>query len=680
MAGQLIILFTTLLAQAKVEELKTAIYAALQALFVVAKGEVNALPCRPTLAQLISLSLKESASIGTSVAALRVVHRLYTQIEADAAAGFLPGTVSSLTKVLLKQNQKSSIIIESVRILEICIVKAFDGTISGYRSSDWYKATEGQLLLAMTPVLSRLAENDHNTVRTETIRLCEHVLARTGLIKTIYLEFLLRLSPASVLQVHKSGVADILESYVDAMIRILNGADEARKVQMLQTMSRAMPCLPSTSRQILSQRILLQFYNFIQFAPQNQILHQALKDEMIAPSEPVILHIAAETQKHLTNLLAACEFPEPITVSSPETFWIAQKSGFNSYAYAMENISSCTNLCLSSILAEAQFLGPSFKPQLMHVLYAILALPETNYFVLESISQSCHYISVQEMLIDNADYVINQLQLAFVTLDLNPRTTKVLGLLVRVVPEIVELIDDVVATFFEVLDDYHAHQVLVSGIFESLEAVVQATAGIQPVSKFELALDTISIPNVEKSFEDRFDEAQDIEPSQAVDESPVAKDPRSYTMVLHIMEKAQLFLSHDDPTIRIRVLELLHKGVPVISQNEDKFLPLIHTYWPQLTRRIEDDNPFVVAAVLRLIARTITFAGSFMRTRIMADVLPVLRQLKQPQKDKRGNVVGLRAAWEGTGRRKVAECIQSVLEAIQDDGGLTEEELQSIVL
>jgi len=682
MTTQLVILFTTLIAKAKSEELKITIYAALKTLFAIAGREVDSLACRPTLAHLTTLSLSENTSIETTTTALEALLVLYENLGNDAAASFLPGTVSSLTKSILKQNQKSAVIIRSISTLRVCIVKSFDGISSDYRTGAWYAATESQLLLALTPVLLSLAENDNPVVEKEMVRLCQTMLASSTISHGIFLEFLLRTNPLSIAEKHKSSVAEVLEGYVDAMVRILHGTSEAAKLQMLKMMIRALPFLPSASLQVLSQRILTQVCSFVRFSVQQQMISSVdTKDDTVPPVEPSIMYVSSEVQKVLGELLASCKFSEEIVPSSLETLWIAQKSGFSSPSYAMQHLFDSTDLCLMSIISEARALGRAYRSQLLHVLYPLLTLPRPNYYTLNVISESCQYSSVQDMLIDNADYVINQLQLAFITLDLTPRTPRILGLLVELAPKMIELIDDVVATFFEALDDYHAYQALVNGIFIGLESVVVAASRLQPCSSLQSAFKILSAREQDKSFEERFEEASDIteHDRRKLPENDQERQSRSYTMVLQIMEKAQLFLSHEDHYIRIRVLEMLHKGVPVVALDEDKFLPLIHTYWPQLTRRLEDPNPFVVAAVLRLMAQTVTFAGSFMRMRILDDVLPAARQILQPQTNKRGNVVGPRTAWEGTGRRKVANGLEDVLHAAQDNGGLVEEE-QHLVL
>lgn len=688
MTVQLLILHTTFLAKAKSEELKDSLIRSCRTLFKVAKHSINDLAGRPTLAHTTMLLMNDTYRLDTQILSLEALTLLYKCLEGDAAASFLPGTVSSLSKVLLKVNQRSRVLAAGLQCLVSSIVKSFIGLPTEYRSEKWASATASQIVLALTPVLSRLLSVEQDIVVNAAADLCLRILSVKTIPSKIFIEFLLQIRPQAIPREHVSEVAMIVETYIDAAPRIFQGVDEQRKINMLNTLSSAFPLLGSTAAQILSAQFISCVHGFLKFRSQSDSTVLIVPEADEAPREPIVEYLSNEARDALAITLGECIPSSPMEIKSSETLWIAQKTNTPTYQYAVEHLATQTDLALQSIIQQARAKQYDFRTELIHVLYPLLSYPQPSLYTLNEISTACGYNSIEEMIVENADYIINSLSLAFVTLEITPQTPKILGLLVQLAPRMVELIDDVVATFFDFLDDYHAYPAVVEGIFSGLSGVVKAVANQEPESHFERLIDR---PKAEtdqnqssESLEEAFEEVEDMETTNSArkieeDENPDAKLSKSYKIVVSIFEKSQLFLSHESDVMKIRILQLIYDGIPVVATNEDKFLPLVHLYWPQLTRRMQDQNPYVVAGVLRVIARTITFAGSFMRMRIKDDVLPFVQDVIQPARDKRGNLVNARKDWEGTGRRKVAEGIQDVLKASIEDGGLVRGERRDVL-
>lgn len=672
MTVQLITLFTTSLAKAKGEELRNTLIASCQELFMVAGKRVNIIKSRPSLAYLSTAFLSEESSIQNQVASLRALRALYSQLDGDAAASFLPGTVSSLSRILVKTNQRSTILVAGIECLQESIASSMDGVMTAYRSEKWLAATQSQLLLALTPVLAHLNSSTYDTVRQATCELCKSVLEHDILAPLIFVECLLHFGVDAIPGKHRSEVAKIVETYIDASIRILSGVDERRKINMLSTLQAAIPLISRTSRQILCERFVSHILTFLKSTTNTRTIATVSYDER--PQEPDFQYISNDVRDALATLLKACKIPNDFSFDKTENFWVAQKLGLDTYSHAILSLSTHTNLSLVSIVAEAERRGTEYRSDLMQVLYPLLSLPQPNMYVLQAISNACQYEDVQTMVVDNADYIVNSLNLAFVTLNISPRTPKVLGIIVQLAPAMVELVDDVVDTFFDVLDSYHGHLGIVEGIFSGLLGVVKSVANKPVPSAFTATIEGLSSTQ-DGSLEERFDQVEDdARSSKRIAEEEPETMSASYRIVLHILEKAQIFLSHQDSTIKLRALDLLFYGIPIIATNEDKFLPLVHLIWPQLIHRVQDQNPFVVASTLKVIARTVVFAGSFMRMRINDDVIPFVYEVQHPARDKRGNLVHSKKAWEGTGRRKIAEGVQEVLKAVVEDGGLRNDE------
>ena len=641
MVSQLTILHGAFLSRAKSEDLKLEISNSCQILFHMAGPDMNSVP-GPSLAHLFTLLLPQN-SISITIQNFASLRELCRNVDGDVAASFLPGCVSSLSRTLLHPNQRSGILVCGLELLEEHICKSLDGSTE-MRSDTWRARTQEKLQEALSLILTAMITNEYATVITATRSLCQRLLT-TSLDPKIYVECLLQIAPDDLSSDHDSVVASVLDGYVDAAVKVLQGVDEQRKLSMIQTLM-AMDKLPTSSRELLSEKLVNQIISFVQFSNTKV---QALEDSL---REPTIEYLSDQSRDALGKLLGLCRVD--IAITSPETFWIAQKLGISTYEHAMTQLTAQPDLSQQSVISEARRLGRDYRPDLMHSLYPLLALPQPSLYTLAEIAKACEYVDVQEMVIDNADYIINSLSLAFVTLNIAPRTPKILGVLVQLAPNMVELIEDVVDSYFDVLDSYHGYSGIVEGIFSGLSGVVKAVAKQEPKSAFIEGVSNLEGAEIVKEKEQ--------------------PDAKSYTSVLHIVQKAQLFLSHGDPQIRMLVLALMLDAIPVVAINENKFLPLVHLYWPQLTRRLDDPNAYVAAAVLQVMAKTITFAGSFMRLRYKDDVVPAIDEILHPAKDKRGNLMKPRKEWEGTGRRKVAEGIQSVLKAAVEDAGLRGEE------
>jgi hypothetical protein len=707
MVAQLLMLHSTFLARAKSDELKLQITKAIAVLFDHAGEKVNVLKARPTLAHLTTSLLAESPDLALQQQSLQALLTLYQQLEPETGASFLPGTVSSLSRKLTKQGQKSTILVASLQLLRLGITRSLSGDVyDGYRAGKWFEATASQIHLAVTPILAHLLKSDHEAVLIAACKFCKAML-QTKLKPVRYIEFLLQVEPDALSNAQHDAIAEVVGTYIEGIPRVLQSADEDRKCNILKALTCASAKLQPASRALLSDQLLHAILEFAKFSSGSQLVRSADVDE--PPAAPRILHMSSEAQDCLCTLLAALEPTFEVPLETPEGFYIAQQLGQSTLAHAMSHLSEQPELSQLAILRRARQDGPLFKPHLRYVLFPLLAQRHPNRYVLDETARLCLYDDTAAMIVDQADYIVNSLSLAFATLDLTASTPRMLGLLCQLAPRMVELVDDVVEAYFDVLDAYHGHQGMVSSIFDGLQGVVSATAR-------------------QLSEPDSFVKAIDATPRKDDEEEEEAATVSSaYMLVLKICRKAQLFLSHGEPQVRMSLLALLEEAMPVLATNEDLFLPFVHLVWPPLCHLLDDPQAYVVANAYRLVAKLITYSGTFMRRRVTEDVLWRIQEVLTPPKDKRGNLLyskaysaitlvslteqkmpedniraavigdarsrrGIQAAgqevgigpagyrkWQGTARRKVAEGIEASLAAIVRDAGLQPTELASVM-
>lgn len=688
MSSQLVILLSTSLSKARSEELVFALIRALDKLFEKAGSNLVHLAVRPSLAHLITLLLDIRDAPQNQIASLNALVKLYGDLDGHTAASFLPGTVSSLSRVMVKVNQKTKVIVASLRILEVAIPACLNGSTTAYRTQAWRDATNSQLHLALGPVLSQLLKMDNTTIQDEALKFCRKMVTpptfSSKAWKRICIDYMLQISPAvlSDANVNVSDIEDLVSDYVLASVGILQGADEQRKINMLRTLHGTFPMISQGLRPVLSMRFVELILGFIKFTNRTaRVTTITASDE--PPAEPMIEGLSADTRDALAQVLGVCDQGISLELDRPESFWVAQRLKQDTYAHAAciwkFSDGLMRDLAFQSIIVEAQTLGVKYRVELSQILYELLVLPQQSLYTLQAISTACEYQDLQQMMIENSNHIVNGLTIGA----LNLRQGPVFELVLKLAPHIVEYVDDVVNSFLKYLDYFHGEEQIVKAMFHGLAAYVTAAAAKQPVESQFLAAIEHQAPTVsadESSFEDEFEDDQ-VNGSSArkIPDAPHDLESKSYRAVLKVLEKAQLFLSHYNNDIKIHILGVINTGIPVIATNENKFLPLVHLMWPQLMLRLSDNSPYVVAAVLEVVARLITFAGSFMRMRINEDIVPFISEILHPAKDKRGNFIHARRTREGSGRRKVAASIELLLASVVENGGLRDDERMKVL-
>ncbi|BFZ53083.1 hypothetical protein PYCC9005_000106 [Savitreella phatthalungensis] len=669
MCHQLLVLITSSINKAESEALRLALSKAALELFRRIRSLLNTLKSRPTIAMLVTELLKPGQDIELTTAGFAAVIELNRHLEPEAAASFLPGTVSSVTAQLLKPGVKTRVAVTGVDVLTSSITRSLEGELGGtdtYRNDKWVATSKEHLEKALRPILLKLGRPGREELNVAGVSLVKKLL-ETPLDGDVLVEYLAQHDPTAIPDAQLDRLAAVLARYLETFEAVLVGVDEDKKTQLLMTLRRSLPRVDELSRDLVQTQIIELLQSTLHILPKQSAV-MVINDDKL--HEPDFENISARTRDEIQDLLATCRSTTPLPTSTPESFWLAQKLGQDVVQDALGMLSRGDGIGENAIVAAASARGEDFRYELMHVLYPLLAAERPSAFVFAELARHCGYANTQAMLVDNADYITNGLTLAFHTLNITPHTPRILGLIAHMAPEIVPMLDDVVDVFFDVLDNHSHFPQLVDGIFFGLAGVVSAVKSKQVPRAFEEGMKAI-----EDTSRSGGDEAKGNDDGEGL-EKPM--DP-SFKMVLRIAEKAQLFLSYGDYQILQNVMRLLADAIPVIATDENKYLPLVHLYWPQVVKRSDSDNPFLAAAAFGLMSKTVDFAGSFMRMRIEDDVLPRLEDVVRPQKDKRGNYIKRQRHWEGAGRREVAGAIEKLLKSVYENAGLRDERLDRAV-
>jgi len=142
-------------------------------------------------------------------------------------------------------------------------------------------------------------------------------------------------------------------------------------------------------------------------------------------------------------------------------------------------------LALRALALKAQSTGQEFRHELIDALYPVLhtlATPDERLQVdsittLNIFAIECGYDSVQDLIVENVDYLTNAVSLRLNIFDISPQAPQVLLMMVRLAgPSLLPYLEDSVESIFAALEDYHGYPLLVELLFRVLGVMAEEGA------------------------------------------------------------------------------------------------------------------------------------------------------------------------------------------------------------
>ncbi|KAF2821424.1 hypothetical protein CC86DRAFT_331974 [Ophiobolus disseminans] len=345
-------------------------------------------------------------------------------------------------------------------------------------------------------------------------------------------------------------------------------------------------------------------------------------------------------------------------------------------------------LALETVALQASRYKTEFRAELSEVLYPVLhhlgdpndALRNHALTSLNILSIKCGYKDAGELVVANADYIVNAVGLKLAIGDVSPQAPQVLLMMMRLCgPSLLPYLDDLVGSIFDALERYHGYSKLTELLFSVLKgmteegiktpqlAITQSSSEV--VSRHKTALTMADVIEAIKKLgddsrrrteeeENEIDEpfpeepwkkdtpttsesqnnppAQEQPPTDTQAEDPPPPAPRTFDLLLRISSLTQHYLTTNSPSLRISLLSLLRTTIPALAKHENSLLPLINTLWPVLLPRLQDPEAYVVSNALDIVALMCEHAGDFMRTRIEA-AWDVFTKVHRRTKDRQGS-------------------------------------------
>ncbi|NXV77680.1 TTI1 protein, partial [Atlantisia rogersi] len=320
---------------------------------------------------------------------------------------------------------------------------------------------------------------------------------------------------------------------------------------------------------------------------------------------------------------------------------------------------------LEGVSCFATVLGREFRLLLLSALYPVLEkagdktllISETALGTLVDISVACGYDSVQCLINENSDYLVNGISLSLRQLAHQPHAARVLDTMLRhsdasLLPLVEDVIQDVLSTldqsyntqastFLRVL--HSVMTALVQWFGPSCSEEHQRRQPDQGQSRTLPKGQQGTRQEVERFFLDYIRQKQvaegdlaDVGDEEADEVPPLAKpEPNSDTegeaplpshaqLAEAVMERCIHLLSDGNLRVRLKVLDVLELCVTVLHPHGNRLLPMAHRAWPALLTRLLSDDPLAVLRAFKVLCTLAQKCGDFLRQRFSRDVLPKL--------------------------------------------------------
>ena len=267
-----------------------------------------------------------------------------------------------------------------------------------------------------------------------------------------------------------------------------------------------------------------------------------------------------------------------------------------------------TALILHTISLQASLLGSSFRPELLDVLYPIIALSaspiestrQRAYQCLLALTRHCGYQDLASLVVENSDYLVNALSMKFYTFELTPQAPAIARVMLRLCGKrILPFMDDMVGAIFTAIDNFHGYSKLCIDLFGVLHALVES-AGTPENSTPQLTAAAAA--------------ADSTAPPSNTTTAP-ALPPRVLALIHLITLSTQNHLTQPSPLLRQTLCRTITLASPLLSPDEDQFLPLINAIWPMLHLRLFDPEAYVVVAASEAVVALLRGSDGFMSSR-----------------------------------------------------------------
>lgn len=623
---------------------------------------------------------------------------LFETLGAKETAQILPGVVSGVSKVV---NGHYKVAVAALKVLRQVTVTALH---NGCKEDEkWLEYTRKQYLVTLKTISTR----KHEQTNHQLVLLCSDIVGKCNEslenCLPVCVDILLCLDATEEFLKYEKKLETVLDErmyvWLDNLPSLLTRNDDSEPLAVLKCLKVGMQLQKDGSRSLLVEK-LVEAVNSISThsiasnkasseIPVNFVKHEGINTRAIQVDHNakhvmpfrgfgVTTLLSDEVQTALEDVVVAADVSFQDIQSSDEVsqLWMSNLmlksddwlvgTGDKFDAYELENYYIDA---LKSPTQQYQYLAlqgiglmsvqTPLNDSLMDLLYPILALVPSDHGLVSGmardtllqLSTSCGYTSVQNMMVENADYLVDSISLAIQTMDVSPGTFQILTVLIKLAgSDIVGYLDDVVRTLFKLLDSYHGYPVLVEsiiGVFTALIEVMETSVSvkkIENVKKPGLTVEKV-IEELQERQKPAEEEDHEFEPipgkpfgeDKTMEDPPAETEPEwsgslskpTYTLVRQIFSYTGNLITSTSPKLIVSLCRLISICAPLLAgiseDQQSEYLPSINSLYPLLLTNCFSDDIIVCEASLHTLALLVrSVDASFMRSR-MVDLFPRLQ-------------------------------------------------------
>ncbi|XP_014259802.1 TELO2-interacting protein 1 homolog isoform X2 [Cimex lectularius] len=361
-----------------------------------------------------------------------------------------------------------------------------------------------------------------------------------------------------------------------------------------------------------------------------------------------------------------------ITIMEPLLAWklpvTVGKDGAETRAEAQANVIQ-TCLLTECVATIATALGKdAFAPLILRCLYPLLESAGSPLFAisiagLKSVNRiaSLYGGGVGDLVAQNVDYLSHHVTVNLKYVEKNPKVLSVLSVIMKhstidVLPSLYDIVNDVLVqscdTFQEVncLAFLHVFHTFVSCLLEWLKnkapykkvdteinLVAERPSLCEELLEYHKAMhDSEAWMRPDENIQNENITVEEMTKGRETEEK--IKPPDYVKFTIDILKRSLHFLPSKDKQQQIIVLQILEKGILILSPWEDDLLPITYKIWsPLVTRFSYRNSPLIIHRAFVLLTTLGNTSKDFVRAQTLKEVMPSLCKVLSDSAEKSKN-------------------------------------------
>lgn len=333
-----------------------------------------------------------------------------------------------------------------------------------------------------------------------------------------------------------------------------------------------------------------------------------------------------------------------------------------------------TCVVLYAIQEISLMIGEEFQNELIDFLFVVIESLASSSSLVHSFAKLCtvslantlYHGSVTDLLKDNSDYLIDGISQRF-AMGFSNKVSVILTVICQIVGyQVIDTFKDVLEMVFKTIDYYHGYgdlclqfiglfDVIVDKIkFEFLtqnekqqKIATPKTFGGWGITTLEEVIDLldkditeeeldekaqndpvdfeeyIRLKEIDSDDEDDFNEEEEM-PKKTDETPPSSEEPwlspipqNTYKVLLQFLAYSDRLLTHPHRQLRVKVLQLIKKIIPLLATQRSSLLPQVAMMWNSIASGILSDDYYIVQVSCECIQEIITGSGNFISKRFI---------------------------------------------------------------